>query len=547
MSAARAATMTGERPPGTSVARDTAVVSGLNLASRVTGLARVVAMSAALGATALGDTYQSANLVSNILFELLAGGLLSAVLVPTFVDLVDRGRRSEAARLAGLILGAALAVLTVVVVGGVLLGPWLMRLLTLGVPDAEGRDQQVELGTFLLWFFLPQVLLYAVGAVATALLHAERRFVAAALAPVCNNVVVIVAMIAFVAIRQGDTSLPLSLGERLVLAAGATGGVLAMSLVPVVAVRLRGLHLRPRWPGRDPAVRSLLGRGAWAALQLAVTQVLALVTIVLANGVSGGVVAYQVAFTFFLLPYALLAQPLTTALFPRLSTSAAAGRLGEFGRDLSTGLRTLVVVLVPASALGAALARPLVEVLRFGALDAAGADLVAAALAAYSIGLAGYAAFLLLTRAAYAVHDVRSPAVILLTTTAIAVVAMVLVLDAASITGTGRVVVLGLGHGAAVTAGAVVLWRRMDHAAADAAVRLEPLRRAIAVAVAAGLAGGLAAAFVVGLVGFEDRGAAVAAVIGGGVAGTAVVVVVLALLGGPELRALRNRGREWAR
>ena len=91
--------------------------------SRATGFVRVVATASALGIAALGDAYQRANLVSNILFELLAGGLLFSVLVPTFVAGLDRGRRDEMRALAGVLLGRALAALSVVVVAGIALGP----------------------------------------------------------------------------------------------------------------------------------------------------------------------------------------------------------------------------------------------------------------------------------------------------------------------------------------------------------------------------------------------------------------------------------------
>src|SRR5204863_6351068 len=107
--------------------RTTAPITAWNLVSRVTGFVRVIAIGAALGTTFLGNTYQSSNLVSNILFELLAAGLLSSVLVPTFVGLVDDGRRDDAERVAGAVLGVCLVALGVVLVAGIVLRPWVMR------------------------------------------------------------------------------------------------------------------------------------------------------------------------------------------------------------------------------------------------------------------------------------------------------------------------------------------------------------------------------------------------------------------------------------
>jgi putative peptidoglycan lipid II flippase len=517
------------------LARATATVSALNLVSRLTGFARVVAMSAALGATPLGDAYQSANLVSNILFELLAGGLLASVLVPTFVDLLDRDRRAEAARLAGVLLGVALAGLGAVVVAASLAAPWLMGFLTLGVGD--GRADQVELGTFLLWFFLPQMLLYAVGAVATALLHADRRFTAAALAPVCNNVVVIAAMVAFWAVRAGDTTLPLTLGERLLLASGATGGVLAMSIVPLVAVWRRGMALRPRWHPGEPRLRGLVGRGAWAAGHLGVNQLVAMATVVLANGVAGGVVAYQMALTFFLLPYALLANPITTTLYPRLSGRVAGGDRDAFAGELVWGLRVVAFALVPASVLLAALAGPLLDVVRLGALDAAGADLVAATLAAYAAGLVGYGAFFLLTRAAYALDEVRAPTLVNASAAGVGVGAMV----AASllVDGTARLVALGLVHAAIVTAGSVALVRVLRRRLERTLPVLGAVLRDLSWAVVAGVA----AIAVVTVVDPATRAASLVALVAGGAIGVVVYLGGQWLVRAPELRAAPVRGR----
>ncbi|HET7718926.1 MAG TPA: lipid II flippase MurJ, partial [Acidimicrobiales bacterium] len=217
----------------------------------------MVAVGGALGTTYLGNTYQSANLVSNLLFELLAAGILSSVLVPPFVALLDEGRREDAERLAGAVLGLALAVLGAVTVVGLLARPWIMRALTVAVADEAVRDAEVKLGGFLLWLFVPQVLFYAVSSVATAVLHGSRRFAAAAFAPVANNVVVILTMAAFWALAGSGGGLDLPLSHRLVLGVGTTAGVVAMAAVPLLALRRAGVHLRPRWEPSHPALRSL--------------------------------------------------------------------------------------------------------------------------------------------------------------------------------------------------------------------------------------------------------------------------------------------------
>ena len=509
-----------------------------NVASRVTGLLRVLAVGGALGATYLGNTYQTANLFSNLLFELLAAGALSSVLVPPLVRLLDSGRRGEAEALAGAMLGIALVALGVVTAAGLLARPWIMRALTVAVDDADVRRREVELGSFLLVLFVPQVVLYAVGAIATAVLHGARRFAAAAVAPVANNVVVIATMAAFWAVHDRSeglrgpnavAGLDLTLAERLVLAGGTTAGVLAMTLVPLVALRRAGLRLRPRWQPRHPELRSLARAGAWGAAYLALGQVLIATTLVLANRVEGGVVAYQIAFTAFLLPYAVLAHPVLTTLYPRLVAEAASRRWRAFADALGGGSRTIVFLILPAGALLVALGGPALRLVRLGALDDAGASLVARVLAAYALGLVGYAGMHLLTRASYAADDTRTPALVNLGVCAGGSVLMLI--GFATTSGDGRVVALGLAHSVAVLGGAATLLALVRRRAGER----WPVGAALARACAGAAAAGATAAAVADAVPGRGRATDAVALALGGVAGVAVYLAVQWALRAPEL------------
>jgi len=516
------------------LARAALTITGWNAVSRLTGFVRVLAVGAALGTTFLGNTYQSSNLVSNLLFEVLAAGLLSAPLVPVFVGLIQDGRPGDARRLAGNLLGWALLVLGALVVGLSAGGHAVMRLLTVGVHDPQIRAAEVRLGAFFLWFFLPQLLLYGVGAVVSAWLTAERRFAAVAAAPVANNVIVSATMVAYIVVRHdAHPLLSLPVGHRLLLAAGTTAGVLAMAAVPVVALGIRRLRLGLDL--RDPNLPTLARLGAWGGVLLAGTQVLIAVTLVLANRVEGGVVAYQIAYTFYLLPFALVAHPIFTSLYPRLSADAHAGRWTEFAEDLGRGVRRTALLVAPAAGLLAALGRPALQLVRSGALDRTGAGLVASVLAAYAVGLVGYSVFQLLARAATATGDARLPALVGLAAAAVGSAAMVAASAAAH--GPGRVVVLGLCHSAAMllaaAALAVLVERRVG----------QPLHlgRAAARAAVAGLSAWLAAAGVAHVVGSATRMGAAAAGLAGGAAGLAVVALALWALREPELRALVSR------
>jgi putative peptidoglycan lipid II flippase len=432
------------------------------LASRGVGFVRVWMITAVLGTTYLGNSFQATSSVSNVLFELLAAGALSAVLVPTFVELLDRGDQQEAERLASGLLGVAALGLGVVAVVGMVLAPQLASLLSNGAPAGPIADRQEALSTFFLLFFIPQVVFYAFGTVATGVLYAQRRFVVPALAPVANTAIVVIVLAVFHLVHPG-TGLELTLGEKLLLAVGATLGVLGFCGVPVVAVIRSGFRLRATILRPDAALRRMLNLSTWAVLQHMGIGILLAASIVMGNQVEGGVVAYQFAFVAFMAPYAILAQPVHTTILPSLSLDAAAGDLGSFAGRVRWAFESLSLLTLPVSVIMAALALPAMVVITVG--GSSDADLLAAALASLAIGLLPYSAFLLFARAFYALGDSRTPAVVALVTACGG--AAVMVVGALAFHGAAVVAALGIGNTVAYVLGAtvlaVVLSRRLGH------------------------------------------------------------------------------------
>jgi putative peptidoglycan lipid II flippase len=524
----------GAAPTAGTAGRNRAVLrmSALTALSRLTGFARVVVVAAVLGASYLGNTYQSANTVPNILFELFAAGVLQSVLVPVMVEAVDAREAGRAEGVAGAVLGAVLALLAGLVAVGMVAAPWVMRLLVSGVEDPSVRAAQVELGTFLLWFFLPQVLFYGANTVATAVLNARGSFALPVFAPTVNNVVVIATYLLFDAMRGGAApSLDLTGAEKLVLAGGTTLAVVAFCAVPVAALWMRGFRLVPRWAPSDPVLRRLARRGAWAAGYLALTQALLLAVLYLANGVEGGVVVYQLAFVMFMLPHSLFAVPVFTTAFPALSRFAHADDWSGFAAEVGRAVRSTLLFTSVAAAGLVALSGPLGELMARGnASDQTQA--VAGAIAGFALGLPGFSMLLLLTRAAYADGDTRSPTLVNLVVVAVGVTAMSV--GVASVSDADRVTALALGYALANTVGAMVLGvvvrhRVHGHGESVPGVVVPGLRL-----LGAAVVGGVAAAGVTRLIGSSALADAVTSIVAGGVALVVVGLIALWALGGPS-------------
>ena len=518
--------------------RSTATISGFTLLSRVSGFFRIVVVTAVLGTTALGDIYETANLVPNLLFELFAAGSVQAVLVPALVSADERRGDADGESLANGVLAWLLATLGAIVVVALVGAPVLMRLLTAGETDAATRSAKASLGTRFLAIFIVQLLFYAIGMVATALLQARRRFAAPAVAPLFNNVVVISAYLLFAALRRGQPpSLTLSGIEIAVLAGGTTLGVAVFTSVPAIALHRTGVRWRPRLR-RDPEIARLARQGAWAGAYLGLTQLLTLGVIVLGNGVDGTVARFTFAFTFFELPYALLAVPVATARFPAMASAVISDDQPRLTRLVGDGVVTTVAGCAAASAALLALAWPLVRLTAFGHVTGDAIGPLAHAVAAVAPGLVGYGLFYLLTRVRYAQGDARSPtlanALVAVTGLAAMIVGVSWVAD------DERAAALAVAYGGAHLVGAIVLGvvteRSLVHERSARVAR--GIVAALLVAAVAGAVMALVASAFTG----TTRVDALVTLVVAGLAGLAVVAVALPPASGRSPRVLLGAG-----
>jgi putative peptidoglycan lipid II flippase len=404
-------------PPDTSrsFVRNTVVMSTGTALSRVTGFLRLSAMAFALGITEsrLADAYNVANITPNILYELALGGILTSVVVPIVVEWMQEHGRDAAWDVVRRLFTLAVIVLSAIALLGIVLAPWIVDLYTAGWP-AKQKAASADLATFFLRWFMPQIVFYGIGAVASGLLNAHRRFAIVMFAPIANNVVVIATFLTFVAIAPAENSRVLATGpQQLVLALGTTFGVVAMTVALWPSVRATGFRFRWLTGFRDEAVRRIGRLATWVFVYVVANQIGYLIVIVLAGPVTGGYAAYAAAFILFQLPHAIFAVSIFTALLPAMSSRWAADDVDGYRDLLSQGIRATATILIPAALGYIVLARPIVRLLlEHGETEPASGDLVAEVLVYFAIGLFAFSAFQLLLRAFYAMQDTRTPALL---------------------------------------------------------------------------------------------------------------------------------------
>ncbi len=376
--------------------------------SRLTGLLRVSALTAALGLTAVSNTYNLSNTTPNILYELVLGGVLSATLVPMFIHNSEEGAEGEDTT--SILVTVSFCAITVLTVLAVLLSPLINQFFALPL-SGEEKEQQLAIGGLFLALLLPQILFYGITTLATALLHSRKRYAAPAFAPVLTNVITAGAALAVWALISSGATNDTSNLTVYVLGLGTTAGVAAMAAALVRPIRKAGIDLRWKFQPKHPAVKRLMRLSGWTVGFAASNQVALLLVLTLARGSGAGAVsAYQYAFIFFQLPYGLIAVSIMTTVLPELSEAAKDHDVERYQQRFREGLGLLLVFLLPAAGALMFLGKPLIEVLlergNFSAQDTIETTRM---LAGFSIGLPAFAVFLYCMRAFYALRNTRLP------------------------------------------------------------------------------------------------------------------------------------------
>ena len=390
--------------------RAAVMIGAITMLARVIGFGRQVVFAHTVQAQCLGTAYTTANMVPNIIYDIVMGGALTAVVVPVLAGparahAADRGQVRQTS--AALLTWAVLLLVPISAVVAIAARPLVSVLI--GATPGCPRAAMIALGTRMLIVFAPQVLLYGLAVVLYGILQAHRKFAAPALAPVLSSLVVIGAYLWFGRVADGSVNLrhPVPAVAWIVLAAGTTAGVAALVATPLVPVARLRLALRPvlRFPpGIGVRVRSLAVAGI---VTLIAQDASVAVVIVLANsrGGDGSLVLYSFAWAVFFLPYAVLAVPIATSAFPELSA-----RTDAFDATTATSTRAVTVAswLGVAGMVGTCV--PLARVFQSYGGQATDARQLSIALAAFAPGLVGYGLTASLSRVLFALGRSRASA-----------------------------------------------------------------------------------------------------------------------------------------
>lgn len=467
-----------------SVLRSSRTMALGTVASRGTGFIRMVVLAAAIGNLGLAEAYNVANVLPNIIYELLLGGVLTSVVVPLLVAAAKADEESGASGPAGERYARQLLTLVAMLLGAatllaMALAPQLIDL----YGDASGEAQ--ELAVSFARFFLPQILFLGLGATMGAILNTRGRFGPPMWAPVLNNLVVIATLLVFLAQTigkgRGDL-LPLRTPQLLTLGIGTTAGIVVQTVALIPALRSVGFRARPRFGLPWADLRRAGGLAGWVLVYVLANQAALLVVVRLARSagsVAGpghgiGYSAYLYAFTIVSLPHAIVGVSIITALLPRMSRAALDNRLDRLRGDLAGGLRLAGVLVVPA-AFALVFLGPLVGTVIYGhgRVLPSDARTIGLVLAGFAVGLVPFSVFQLQLRAFYAQGDTRTPALVNIVVNAVNIavdVALYLTLP-----DRWRVVGLAVGYSASYAAGAAatgwLLDRRLPRGASEHVVR----------------------------------------------------------------------------
>lgn len=401
--------------PRKGTARASVALASGTIVSRILGFARTLLLAATIGtATNAADAFGIANQLPNTMYELTAGGILTAILVPQIVQATRASDGGSAyinriSTLAILLFTGSAAIVTAA-------APLLISLYTRDWPP-----DRVALATGLAYLCLPQIFFYGLYALLGGVLNARSVFGPYTWAPVLNNVIAIAGLVVFLLLFGADGSglVPIAdwNAQRIgVLAGSATLGVAAQALILFVFWHRAGIRFRPNFTFRGVGLGPTFIASGWILGNVLVEAIVGLVqanvlTFAASARTAGEVTlvgnnGYATVFLLFVLPHSIIAVSISTVYFTRLSQHWSTHTLSAFRSDFSHSARLIGLANVLCTALLAVLSFPLVRLFSTG--DFGLTEALARILLAMSVGLVAYSFYFLVMRALYSVDDTRS-------------------------------------------------------------------------------------------------------------------------------------------
>ena len=379
-----------------------AVATGI---SRIVGLIREIVQAAVFGISGPVNAFEIAFLIPNTVRSLVADSALSAAFVPVFSDLLVKGERKRAWRVASSLFWLMLLGLGGLTALFVVIAPWVMSAFGFGP-----GHKYAMLAAGLARLLFPIVLVLGLTGIVVGILNSYDHFTVPALAPVAWNLVILAGL--FLGVENSDAR-----STRLYYyAAAILVATIVQFLLPLPWLRGRDDRLRMVIDIRDPAVKRTF------ALMLPVTIGLGLINI---NAAIDQLFATHFlnphlapaaivrAFRLYMLPQGVFSVAVATVLFPLLSRHTAREDWDAFKSTMATGLRLISFLLLPASAAAAVLATPIVRVLyQHGVFTASQTHVVAPCLAAFALGLTFNGTMLMLNRGFFSLQSAWIPSMV---------------------------------------------------------------------------------------------------------------------------------------
>ncbi|MGI8883685.1 MAG: murein biosynthesis integral membrane protein MurJ [Pyrinomonadaceae bacterium] len=406
-----------------SVAKSAGIVSIAVMGSRVLGLVREMIFARYFGAGFLYDAYLVGFRIPNLLRDLFAEGALSAAFVKVFTDYQLKNSEREAWRLAGLIFNGLAVVLSVVTILGIILSPLIVKVITYnytGDPNYYYPAEKAELAAVLMQIMFPFILLVALAALAMGVLNTKGRFGVPASASTAFNIFSIIFGLA-IAFWLSGGSWETSGDKNLIPSATAQWAIIGMAfgtliggaaqfLIQVPSLLKVGFRFSSALSFRDEGVRRVMRLMAPAIIGTSAIQVKVLVDTIVVSGIEGGQSWLSYAFRLMQFPIGVFGVAIGTAAIPTLSRLASENNFDKFRSTLSDALKLVFLLTIPSACGLIVLGEPIIRLIyEGGRFDAFDTNMTAWGLAAYSVGLAGYAAIKIVSPSFYALDDAKTP------------------------------------------------------------------------------------------------------------------------------------------